>query len=374
MTIDHGKLNTAIRGLYEAAVAPDFWQQAMEQVTDVLNAKSCHFFSNSDTDARDALFAAVRMDPDFHKEYIGTYAELDIRFPRILSAPVGKVLHGDMLWTEEERLASPVYHENLLPFELYEVTGAQLAMPGRLSWLGFSLFDEEPWTQEQLAAQQHILGHTRQALRINLELTRAQARTGMLGDILSRRGTGILLLSADGKVGFANEEAEALQKQHVFRMSRQGLVFREAALNMRLAAALSAVNSRSDAGPPLLMEAVAMSETTDHQIGIRFLPVPGGLDGGGTALAVMCVPMDSEPGPGASEIRQFAGLFGLTLSEELAVGAISSGQDLADHARDRRVSLDTARKHLKHAMAKANCRSQKDLLRLVERFCFFRLR
>ena len=91
-------------------------------------------------------------------------------------------------------------------------------------------------------------------------------------------------------------------------------------------------------------------------------------------LAVLCIPLHMQHGPDPSEIRQFAGLFRLTPSEELVVGAIASGQDLSQHCVERGISLDTARKHLKNTMAKANCRSQKDLLRLVERFCFFRLR
>jgi len=372
--IDQAALNVAIKTLYEAALEDELWQPAMVAITDALNAKSCHFFSNDLQTDRDDLFVTVRMDPDFHKDYMNTYAELDIRFPRILDAPVGKVLHGDLLWTDEEKLASPVYHENLLPFELYEVTGAQLAMPERLSWLGFSLYEEEPWSKEQLAAQQLVLAHTRQALRIHLTLAEAKANADMLGSILSVHGQGVILLKANGKVVFANKEAETLQQEKLFRLTDRGLLFREASLNKRLAAALDALDFRSGARMTSVNEAVATVEGRDGQIGIRFLPVPGGLDGNGTMLVVLCVPLHMQLNPGPGEISQFAALFRLTPSEELVVGAITSGHDLARHCSDRGISLDTGRKHLKSAMAKASCRSQKDLLRLVERFCFFRLR
>lgn len=371
MNIDQARLNAAIRGLYEAAVSPELWKSAMEEVTDALHAKSCHFFSNNLADARSDLFVTVRMDPDFHEDYMSTYAELDVRFPRILDAPVGKVLHGDLLWSEEERMASPVYHENLLPFELYEVSGAQLAMPGRLSWLGFSLYEEEPWQQEQLAAQQMVLSHTRQALRMHLTLTEAKANTDTLGNLLSARGQGVILIAAGGRIVFANSQAEALQHEKVLTMSSRGLVFRDRALNQRLAHALDALHFRSSVPSG---EAVMLTDTSDDQIGVRLLPVPGGIGGGGSMLAVLCIPLHKQQGPDPSEIRQFAGLFRLTPSEELVVGAIASGKDLSQHCQERGISLDTARKHLKNAMAKANCRSQKDLLRLVERFCFFRLR
>ncbi len=371
MKVDQARLNAAIRGLYEAAVTAELWKPAMEEVTDALQAKSCHFFSNNLTDAGDDLFVTVRMDPDFHKDYMGTYAELDVRYPRILDAPVGRVLHGDLLWTDEERMASPVYHENLLPFELYEVTGAQLAMPDRLSWLGFSLYEEEPWEKDQLEAQQLILGHTRQALRIHLTLAEAKANTETLGNLLTARGQGIILVTAGGRIVFANDQAEALQQEQVLKMSSRGLVFRDRALNRRLALALDALHFRSSVPSG---ETVTLTDTTDHQIGVRFLPVPGGVGGGGSMLAVLCIPLHMQRGPDPSEIRQFAGLFRLTPSEELVVGAIASGQDLSQHCVERGISLDTARKHLKNTMAKANCRSQKDLLRLVERFCFFRLR
>jgi len=372
--IDQAALNDAIKNLYEAALEAELWQPAMLAVTDALNAKSCHFFSNDLEGEGGDLFVTVRMDPDFHKDYLGIYAELDVRFPRILSAPVGKVLHGDLLWSEEERLASPVYHDNLLPFELYEVTGAQLAMPDRLSWLGFSLYEEEPWSKDQLAAQQLVLAHTRQALRIHLTLAEAQANADTLGSILTVRGQGVILLKANGKVVFANKEAETLQREKLLRITDRGLLFRDGNLNKRLAAALAGLDFSSGAPTGRVNEAVSMVEGREGQIGIRFLPVPGGIDGHGTSLAVLCVPLNTQLGPGPGEINQFAALFRLTPAEEMVVAAITSGQDLALHCSQRGISLDTGRKHLKSAMAKANCRSQKDLLRLVERFCFFRLR
>ncbi|MES0882866.1 helix-turn-helix transcriptional regulator [Roseibium sp. SCP14] len=375
MTVDHNKLNAAIEQFYEAAVTPELWQGAMQAATDALNAKSCHFFSQSFTDERDDLFVTIRMDPDFHRDYLETYADLDVRFPRILNGPVGKVLHGDLLWTEDERLASPVYHENLLPFGLYEVAGAQLAMPGRLSWLGFSLYEEEPWKPAQLAAQQHLLGHARQALRIHLELSEARSRVDTLGTVLSRKGMGVILLTPRGKVLFANSEAEELQKLGLFTMANRNLIFRDSGLNFRFATAMTSFGAQPLGHLSMgAQECVALADLTGQQIGVRFLPLLGGIDGSGSVLAVTFVPMDTGPGPDVEEIKKFSGLFGLTVSEEFVLTAVASGQDLSAHSRKRGIAIDTARKHLKNVLAKTNCRSQKDLLRLVERFCFFKMR
>jgi DNA-binding CsgD family transcriptional regulator len=248
-------------------------------------------------------------------------------------------------------------------------------MPDRLSWLGFSLYDEEPWTQEQLSAQQHLLGHARQALRIHLELSEARSRAGSLGTVFSRKGMGVILVTPKGKIVFANSEAERMQKLGLFTMTNQNLIFRDSELNFRFATALSSLGS--DALGHLSMgpqECVALADLTGQQIGVRFLPMLGGVDGHGSALAVTFVEMDTGSAPGAEEIKKFAGLFGLTLSEELVLASLTSGQELSKHSRERGIAVDTTRKHLKSVLAKTNCSSQKDLLRLVERFCFFKMR
>lgn len=113
-----------------------------------------------------------------------------------------------------------------------------------------------------------------------------------------------------------------------------------------------------------------------EQIGVRFMPLTSGtrISGGSASLFVIFVPMSREHRPTEAEIGQFGGLFGLTPSEQRVVLAVSSGEELSEHARARGVSVDTVRQQMKAVLAKTGRRSQKELLRLVERFCFFQLR
>jgi len=56
---------------------------------------------------------------------------------------------------------------------------------------------------------------------------------------------------------------------------------------------------------------------------------------------------------------------GLTPAEGDVVLALARGLSLADIARDRHVSLETVRTHVKRSLAKADVRRQSDLVRLV---------
>jgi len=59
--------------------------------------------------------------------------------------------------------------------------------------------------------------------------------------------------------------------------------------------------------------------------------------------------------------------FGLSPRESELACALAGGETLADYAEHRRLSIETVRSHLKHAMSKLGVRRQVDLVRLVLR-------
>ncbi|EHK55180.1 helix-turn-helix transcriptional regulator [Allomesorhizobium alhagi] len=360
--------------LYEAALEPELWSSTVNAVADMIEAESTHLMVLDTTTGAEPLGLLERQDPAAHREYLDHYFADDVRVPRLTAATPGRIIRDQDVWTEEERLASPLFHEYQRAHKLYEITGAKLGLEGHLTWLGFSRNTKTPFQRDDIDFIRLLLPHFRQAVRIAVELGGHRSRTNLLGNLWSASGRAVLILTPDGRIAFANGEAEAMALRRIIRLVSNRLSFRDSALNDLLGRHLAAL--RGGLAPPAAVAAGLTVSPDGEQTGVRFLPLNEGHDmaGGYACLLVILTPLSLQQGPTNIEISHFASLFGLSPSEEFVLAAVSAGRDLSLHARQRGIKVDTARQQLKAVLAKTNCRTQKDLVRLVERFCFLQLR
>lgn len=375
--VDVEKLQSALTGIYEAALEPDLWEATVNRIADMIGAESTHLLAMERATGRTGIGILTRQNPDAHREYLEDYMEQDIRIPRLLRSMTGRIIRNDDVWTEEERQQSPVYQEYQRKHGLYEITGSQLGIEGHMTWAGFSRSTEDPFSEEELRLIEILMPHFRQALRLGIALQQEKQQKDALGELWSNDGRGIILLTSRGNLIYANREAESMQTSGLFRLNGKSLHFKDAALNGVLAANLA---NLSEGKMAVAVPTGITSTAEGMQMGIRFIGCPGNEADtgcraeGGSCLMVMVVPFTSEPAASEDEIDQFGMLFALTDAEKKVVGSIASGEDLVAHAKLRGIALDSARKYLKSVLSKTGCRSQKDLIRMVERFCFLRLR
>ncbi|WP_107991747.1 helix-turn-helix transcriptional regulator [Breoghania corrubedonensis] len=378
MGIDSERLDRVVTGFYEAAIEPDLWRPAVNRLAELIGAHSTHVMAFDMAAGTETIGFLEGIEPEAYQGYLDDFLPHDLRVPRLLAAPVGKLLRNQDIWTHDERLSSVIYNEFQKPNRLFEITGAQLGMEGHLSWFGVGRRHEDPFDADEVAIVRRVIPNIRQALRIALAFHHEQLRTRTLADLWSRSGRGVVVLSPGGGVVHRNEAAEAMSRAGLFRLVAGRLVFATAALNAGLASALEALCAPApqipDATGFMGDHSAILTLPDGEQTGVRFLPVLKGAGVGGSVLVVVFVPLAREPSFAESEIAQFAGLFSLSASEQAVVAAVIEGTELAEHAARRGIALDTARKHLKSVLFKTGCRSQKMLVRLVERFCFLRLR
>jgi DNA-binding CsgD family transcriptional regulator len=75
-------------------------------------------------------------------------------------------------------------------------------------------------------------------------------------------------------------------------------------------------------------------------------------------------------GPKPPDIRTLQTAFGFTTKEAGVAHALARGRDVEEHAADSGSTVATVRWHLKNALAKTHCRSQKQLVLLVNSLHF----
>ncbi len=382
--VDSDRLDQIVTAFYEAAIDPDLWRPAVNDFAQLIGAVSTHVMAFDKARNQETFGFLETVDPVDYDKYVNDYLPSDIRVPRILGAPVGKILRDPDFWSEDEKRISPVFNDFFLPKRIFSITGAQLGMEGHTTWFGVGRTEDIPFSEEEVGAIARVLPSIRQAMRLGLSFWHERNSKRVLSDLWSATGRGVVIVTPTGLVTHINAAGDALRAAGVFRLTGHRLAFSNNALALEYSTALAGVNARNPkpingsmggakgrAGGGM---AGAVFTPDGEQIGVRFLPV---LDGGGprgSMLVVLFVRLSGEPAPEAAEIAQFGGLFGLTASEQGVVGAIAGGIDMSDYARMRGIALDTARKHLKSVLLKTGCRSQKALVRLIERFCFMRLR
>jgi DNA-binding CsgD family transcriptional regulator len=373
--VDTDRLLALVAALYEAALAPEQWQHAVNDIADAIGAHTSHVMAIDRRSGAEPVNVLARQDPAAIRSYMDNFFAIDIRVPRMDAIRPGIMVRDPDVWSPEEKRASPVYQDFQRPQKMLHITGGLLGIENYMTWYGVSRERDDPFGAGELAMITRILPHVRQAVRLTCTIEEFRARDRLLGGLWADAGRAIVILAPTGAVTFCNAAAETLAREGVVALRRDRLRFREARLNGVLAANLTAVAR----GQPLAAvngAGLSVTETGD-QFGVRFVAIPAPVTpdlSTGASLAVLVVPLAREIAPSETEIAHFGSLFGLTRSEQRVLGAVAAGEDLSAHARSRNVSPDTVRKQMKTALGKAGCRSQKDLLRLLERFCFLSLR
>lgn len=230
----------AVARIYEAALDASLRQGAVNNVADLIGAESTHLMAVDATTGADPLGFITRQDPAAHREYMEDFLPLDIRLPRLVATRPGSIVRDENVWSEEERLTSPLFQEYQRTHKLFEITGSQLGIGGHLTWVGFSRNEQVPFEGDDLRAITMLIPHFRQAVRIALNLRSAEQQTEVLGELWTADGKGVLILRADGRVAFSNAEAEAMCRDGVIRISGNRASFPNGDLNAMLAANLSA--------------------------------------------------------------------------------------------------------------------------------------
>ena len=204
-------------------------------------------------------------------------------------------------------------------------------------------------------ALQRALPHLQRCLMLHHELLRARADRSLFESGLDQIGIGVVLLSGDGRVHFANRQAEGWLRagvagtasepsilptlQQLDRQARQGHY-----TGLRLCTAR---------GPIYVMA------TPNH----RFVSKAATPSGQGTVIWLI----DTQPN-GSGPLTQAAALFGLTRAEQKVLLRLMTDQTPKQIAQALDVELSTVRSQLSAILQKTGARRQQDLLRLMAVF------
>lgn len=352
-----------IGSIYEAACEPQMWPDILRDLSQTVGGAALYLCHVPMAAPAAGYTWTHDFDPACVAKYKRDYAphEPDVRVG--ITQQVGILQDRRAVYDDASFFRDPG-HRTL--FGAQGLTDGVLAPPHRGS-LTMSMFlcmrgkRHGPLEKDAVAALQRFMPHMRRALAIQQRVALLEGDVHLVSDAIKRLTLGVLIVADDLRLLFANSEAERILALEDGLIRRGG---RLVVVNVRTQAAFRALiaagasghvyNGESGhlpiarpSGAPALSAFVAPRST--RPIGGNQLPSEG------VATVFLTDPVGPGGIPSAEALQR---QFGLTRAEAEVARLVALGSGLPHAARELKVSINTARSHLRVVFEKLGVNQQ----------------
>jgi DNA-binding CsgD family transcriptional regulator/PAS domain-containing protein len=350
----------------DAVSEPAAWEGFVRRFGELMRGAAPGLFLHDG--GQRVLEVTAGYDPIWQRAYDEYYVTRDVRRPRIRALPAGTVYIGQELASDDELCASEFYNDFLRPLGYFHALGAVLLKEeGRVGVLRVMRPRSRPFGEQERSFLRLLLPHLARGLAVHERLNAARAERDAHAEVVDRLGGGVVFLDRSGHVLSANRFAEDVLRSADGLLAVHGSLIASAPRDgVVLRRLIDAVASRDPRQADSLGGALVVQRPS-RRAPYHVLVSPLAAAWLATAprqAAVVVYVTDPERGP-ESDRDAVCRYLGLTPAEGGVVLALSRGLSLADVARERGISLETVRTHVKRSLAKADVRRQADLVRLV---------
>ena len=226
---------------------------------------------------------------------------------------------------------------------------------------------EGPFTEEEIASADRLVPHLTRAFEMRLTLESASRARAPLAEALDQLPLGMLVLDGDRQVLIENAKAaQILALDDGIRIQPTG----PTASDPQESAELRKLIDRAmDPHRKSSFDASGFLQITrpsgKQPFAAMISPLLGAAEGAISARAAVAF-FISDPEEGHVPASEALGeIYSLTPAESEIVQLLARGLSLEEIAEDRRISVNTARSHLKHVFSKTGTSRQSELLGLV---------
>jgi DNA-binding CsgD family transcriptional regulator len=357
----------AIAAIYEAAVAPDRWRDALWELRKMFGLESTAYVVH-DADRTRIERITAEIDPDGHRANVNSLLRGSIYNARDHRGYTGQIVRAATLVPNKVFHRSRMYEEYWRPRALHDALRMTVLVDESNVYHAFNLIKPKStgmFEESDIELAHVLMPHLRRAVELRRRLGQVNMLAAAALAALDALQHPVLLLDKDGRVSHANTSGGALLSKADGLGASHGLLFTATpALTARLHAMLA--RAAGAGGQPARASAMR-------------LPLPA--DGG--ALALLAMPFQHEAHwslprqhaillfvtdpsvVSAAPNPRLAELFGLTRSEATLAADLLAGDTLSEIAARRGRSVNTVRSHLAQLMAKTNVNRQSHLMRLL---------
>lgn len=366
---DHEPIDTLIGQVYDAALDETLWPDFLERVADVVSGSSAHLFLQDMRTNAVPFMVTVRTDPHYVRLYETYYASVNPWIAPLARIPQGVAIASHRVMTQQVLTKTEFYSDYLRPRDIgYAIGGMAMKNEAMISVLSIYRPDRAGgFSDRELTVSQSLLPHLRRALQIRDRLANSSIQQSAALDALERIATATLIVSRDGRILYANSQAQSLLRDgDAIRAVGGRLATIDRGTADRLTRAIGGVVDTAAERGGFSGGGFAIPREDRLPLTLLVAPFRPARNGfGASAPAAILFIRDPEQPTLPSLTLQ--GIFGFTPAEAAVASALADGKSVEDIAALHGVSLNTVRTHLKTIFAKTGTNRQAQLVALMLR-------
>lgn len=369
MTSELIDLSIVIGDIYDAAINPALWQQALSRICAFVGGSSAVLFWQDSALQRGQAFHLYNEDPYYTKLYFEKYLPMNPVFPAATFMESGVVHTANDIIPQQELEQTRFYKEWIAPQGIVDVLAVNLEKGATHSSLlnirwnaSDGMVDEA--ARKRLAA---LVPHLQRAVAIGKLLDQRRLAEEALTQTLDHVEAGVFLVGGDGVIVFTNDKAKALLNDgKLVRQKVKTLQATDTEANRILRDVFSS-SGKGDESVGVRGVAVPLSDGSKQQWFAHVLPLTSGhRKQTGIALAAVAAVFIRKTAPDAPPpLESIAKVYKLTASEVRVLDAMLKVTGVKAMAERLGVSQATVRTHLHKLFSKTGARRQSELLKLV---------
>lgn len=336
---------------YASILDPGCFQTLTRRICAILGADAGDIVAEFPRETRTVTYGSHGFDPGFLARYDEDFLGSNPWLENLARHPRDR-FHTDVIEPQEFWLGT-YYNEWVRPQGFRHTVGAVIESgPDHHVWAGFTRAASRGPFEDEVDDLTLLLPHLRRGIEAKSRWDRQCARTSQLSQVIDALATPVLLLDAKGIVHRMNAAAETFLSSCRF-------------LTVVPSGRLMAVNGRADArlGSALYRAATVpdrpgdpppepiILESADSQVALHIVRLPSECRAGYRSANVLAT-ISALSDNAEIDVSSMVKAYDLTATEARLAAWIGSGQTVRAFAEANRISVGTARWHLKNIEGK----------------------
>ncbi|KAA0076336.1 helix-turn-helix transcriptional regulator [Tardiphaga sp. P9-11] len=369
MTSEASTLSTLIGDIYDAALDPTLWTQALERASAFVGGSSAALFWHDAATERSAVLHLFNEDPHYTQLYFGKYFPMNPLFPAATFFDAGVVYTSPDVMPFAELHESRFYTEWLQPQGIVDAVSSNLEKSATSSsMVSIRLTERDGLADAEARRRLELLvPHFQRAVSIGRLFDQSKKTHAVLTETLDNVEAAVVLVGTNGRIVFANEPGRAMLDEGEFLRDRRGALVAVEPEAQRTLRDMFAAAENGDLSIDTRGVAIPLSTLPNQRWFAHVLPLTSGdRQRTGSLYSAVAAVFARKTSPASPlPLEALANLYKLTASEVRVLDAVMKVSGVHALAELLGLSQATVKTHLHNLFRKTGTSRQSELVKLI---------